>query len=241
MKIQKLHEAVANNGVNLLAYGAPGMGKTHLIGTLPESMNVLVLDADNGLRTLVDTRPDLDVVRIQSIADMSETLDALEAGAVEEYDVVVLDSASEYAQTVLAECLPKHKNGVAAYGELGRTVSSTIARLKRMSCHVIATASEGMLQDEDALVWRGPDFPGKMLTHGSSAVAHAFDYVFQMRTVRSTARDEDGNKIEGKRVVKHVMRTAADPGFVIKSRTAGLEPWHKPDMVELFETLGVKY
>lgn len=239
LKIQKLREAVSRQGINLLAYGPPGTGKTHLVGTLPESMNVLVLNADQGLRTLAEVRPDLDVVPIESINDMNEALDALDKGGlVSEYDVVVVDSLSEYAQTVLAEVLPQHKNGMQAYGELGRTVAAAVSRLKRMPVHILATASEGMMQDDDSVIFRAPDFPGKMLTHGSSAVAHAFDYVFQMRVKRVPARDENGKRIEGKSVIKHVMRTAAEPGYVIKSRTAGLDPWHRPDMVELFETLG---
>ena len=239
LKIQKLREAVARQGVNLLVYGPTGVGKTHLVGTLPENMRVLVLNADQGLRTLVDLRPDIDVVPVESIADMNDALDALETpGVIAEYDCVVVDSLSEYAQTVLAEVLPQHKNGMQAYGELGRTVSAVVSRLKRLPVHILATASEGFVQDDDSVIDRAPDFPGKMLTHGSSAVAHAFDYVFQMRVKRVPARDENGQQIKGKTVVKHVMRTGAEPGYVIKSRTAGLDAWHRPDMTELLKTLG---
>lgn len=238
MKLKTLRERVQTSGAKILVYGSPGVGKTHLLGTAPEDARVLFLDADGGLRTLVDAVPDAKVATIEGADDMEAAMSFLEGRGAGEFDIVALDSLSELANIVLREQLPNHKNGMAAYGEMGRIVEAFVGRLKKLPLHVVATASMGEMQDDDGAIWRAPDFPGRYLSNGASALAHKFDYVLNARVLRVPAKDDNGHIVQGKTVVKHALRTAADPGFWIKSRTAGLAPWHKPDLGELLDTIG---
>ena len=70
MEIQKLGDTVQGSG-NFILYGPSGNGKTFSLQTLPEN-ETLIVNLDNGLRTLRKSFADCDVANIESMDDMAQ-------------------------------------------------------------------------------------------------------------------------------------------------------------------------
>lgn len=97
MNITKAKDIKPEN-LSVLVYGAPGMGKTTLLGTLPG--RTLIIDADKGTSVLAGA-DNVDVVRISE--NLSEIPGILkELNGKSEYENVCLDSVSELERAMLA-------------------------------------------------------------------------------------------------------------------------------------------
>jgi phage nucleotide-binding protein len=83
--------------INALIYGNPGVGKTVLAGSaddVPELRPVLFIDVEGGTFSIRERYPDVEVVRVQSWADMSQLYNELYK-MEHDYKTIVLDSLTE--------------------------------------------------------------------------------------------------------------------------------------------------
>jgi phage nucleotide-binding protein len=93
--------------LNVLIYGDPGSGKTHLAGTaqdVPEMANVHIFNIDGGLLTLAD-RGDISATDIHSVKDLENEFFKIANGDEEYKDIktVVIDNISELQTLALEE------------------------------------------------------------------------------------------------------------------------------------------
>jgi len=115
MKTRKVEEGKTNEGISVLVYASPGIGKTYALQYLPGK--TLIIDADNGTKCLsvaTNTNKDnIDIVGIgKDACDIGSILAELESGNVK-YDNVVLDTLTELDRALLTYCGRLGKNGGA--------------------------------------------------------------------------------------------------------------------------------
>lgn len=134
----KLTDAITQSGVSAIVYGESGIGKTHFIGSLP-GKTLIIAAEKGGIKTLdkfpADVKARLDVVYLpQQTADIEETSRLLNAFfdrlIIEEndFDNIVLDSATELANGILMAKTDPNKNGGSP---TQKNYADTISAMKR--------------------------------------------------------------------------------------------------------------
>lgn len=137
-----------------LFYGAPGTGKTHLIGTAPK---VLLLDTDGGATTVRDN-PNVTPFRINSWKDLHDALWTL-MWEDHNFETVAIDTLTTLQEIVAREVdllefieNPK-KDPRQAYGRMNAMVRHKLFQFAQLPMHVIFTAhlrfNEGPESDVD--------------------------------------------------------------------------------------------
>ena len=141
MNILKAAEIKPEN-LSVLIYGAPGMGKTTLLGRLPG--RTLIIDADKGTSVLAGADA-VDVVRVsENISEMPGILKELQGKC--EYDNVCLDSVSELERAMLAYFGRTGNNrgvpGLQDYQRVDYYIIDWCRQMRSLPCNVIFTAWE---------------------------------------------------------------------------------------------------
>ncbi len=222
MEIRKVKETVTGKG-NFILYGPSGSGKTYSAVTIPGK--TLIASAEKGLRTLLELTPDMDVVEINTIADMRELHTYLSTKL--EYDTVFIDSLSEIGEMALSEAKATTKDGRQAYMGMADTVAGMIKAFNELPCTVIMTAQEERVASEmigqvDYLY--APSIPGKAFM---SKVPYKLDFVFCLRT-----------RLNGESVLERAFQTGPNGDYLAKSRSQRLATFENADWTEIFKKLG---
>lgn len=166
--------------INLLVYGDPGAGKTHLAGTAadsPHTSPVLVLDVDGGVTTLRH-RQEIDVVTIRSERQLRDSYNKLyhsiKDGKIH-YKTVVIDSLTELASLGMKDIMvvAYNKNPETVdiqvpsqreWGKSRENIREIVRAWRDLPCNVIYCAHAGTLQEEDQPTKYFPGFAGKLRT-----------------------------------------------------------------------------
>lgn len=141
MKIMKAIDIKAEK-LSVMIYGAPGMGKTTLLGTLPG--RTLIIDVDKGTSVLAGSK-EVDVVRIgENIGEIPSILKELQEKC--EYENVCLDSVSELERAMLAYFGRTGNNrgvpGLQDYQRVDYYIIDWCRQMRSLACNVILTAWE---------------------------------------------------------------------------------------------------
>lgn len=219
--------------VNVLIYGDPGSGKTHLAGTaqdVPAMADVHVLNIDGGIMTLAQ-RGDIHATDIHSVADLEQELFKI-ANKDEKYKdtkTVVIDNITEL-QTLALESLTmqefanrkkKNKNYsidevyLEDYGVAGKRLARILRGFRDLPMHVIYIAhkKDKMRQGTNTLEESKPNLTDKL----STAIMGYMDYVWYLYTADELVGDDE----KGYQTVTHrYMLTQAMNNFAAKTRGA---------------------
>lgn len=135
-------KGIKSENLSAVIYGAPGMGKTTLLGTLPGK--TLIIDIDKGTSVLAGNES-VDIVRVsENIGDIPAIIKELHGKC--EYDNVCLDSLSELERTMLAYFGRTGNNkGVPSQGDYLRVdyyIIDWCRQLRALACNVIFTVWE---------------------------------------------------------------------------------------------------
>ena len=141
MNITKAKDIKPEN-LSVLIYGAPGMGKTTLLGN--QRGRTLIIDVDKGTSVLAGNE-NVDIVRIsENVGEIPGIIKELQSKC--EYDNVCLDSLSELERAMLAYFGRTENNkGVPSLQDYQRAdcyIIDWCRQLRALPCNVIFTAWE---------------------------------------------------------------------------------------------------
>ena len=193
--------------MNVLIYGDPGSGKTHLAGTcqdVPNMADVHVFNIDGGIMTLA-SRGDIHATDVHSIDELEQ-----EMFKIINHDpkyvntkTVVIDNITEL-QTLTLESITtaefanrkkKNKNYsvddvyLEDYGVAGKRLARILRGFRDLPLHVvyIAHKKDKMRQGTNTLEESKPNLTDKLCT----AVMGYMDFVWYLYTADEVVGDED--------------------------------------------------
>lgn len=193
--------------MNILIYGDPGSGKTHLAGTaqdVPSMADVHIFNIDGGIMTLA-SRGDIHATDIHSVDDLEQELYKL-ANHDEKYKdtrTVVIDNITEL-QTLALESLTMQEYGnrvkknknysidevyLEDYGVAGKKLARILRGFRDLPMHVIYIAhkKDKMRQGTNVLEESKPNLTEKLGT----AVMGYMDFVWYLYTADEPVGDEE--------------------------------------------------
>ncbi len=180
-----LHESK----VKALVYAESGMGKTTLLGTLPES-ETLIVSAESGLLCLNDL--DIAVVEIKQWSDLQEVyVNILKNPDWSHFKYIGIDSLTELSDMLIhsLEASPDFRDPKMAlkmWGEFSKRMTATIKAFRGLDKSVIFTALPEDILDNGAVV-KKPYIKGKSV---QKMLASYFDEVFYL-SVNSTTNERE--------------------------------------------------
>lgn len=221
-------QASANNGVKVMVYGGPGIGKTALCATLGE--DTVVISAESGLLSLrrqniermfgVNTpgiNYDIPVIHVENVKDFNDAYQFLLSPSGAKFRNVALDSITEIAEVILNNAKRIVKDPRQAYGELTEKMESLVRAYRDLpGRNVYMSAKMEPMKDEmSGVVKYGAMMPGRRL---GPALPYFFDEVFRLG-VNKTPQG----------VEYRFLQTQPDLQYDAKDRSgalASLEPPH---------------
>lgn len=203
LPIQKASEKL--DRVSMLVYGDPGVGKTWLAGSANDvdfMKPVLFVDCEGGTKTLRNTQPDIEVVRVQTLFDKGGRIrksawEYLTDGIYEDlkldatrYKTIIIDSLTEASNLAMqdsidlsvAESARDRDPDVPEQRDYLKTLSKVrkwIRGMRDLHTHIIFTALvREETNDQGSVTKVVPALAGKKLSNEAPAWVDLVMYLY---------------------------------------------------------------
>lgn len=205
------------DGINILAYGGPGTGKTTFIKTMPKPV---IISAERGNLSL--RGEDIPVIYVKSGLDLKLAYDFLMSPQGAAFESVAIDSLTDLAQNILNIAKAAKNDGRAAYGEMADLIVYYFKLFRSMpKKHKFFVAQQGFMKDGvTGAIKGGPDFPGQNLSKDTP-------YIPDM-VLRFFAQEEPTTK-----ETQYIVQTQPDQYFDAKDRSGKLPKFIRPDFRDI--------
>jgi len=160
--------------MNIFLYGDPGAGKTVLAGSaddVPDMSPVLIGDVEGGSFSLKAFYPNVDVVRIKSLAELVQVYQTL-LTTDHGYKTFVLDSLSEVNKMIMGDIMKAVVEedeerdpdvpSIREWGKLGEQMRRVIRRFRDLPMHTVFTALLDESEDKKGRMKKNPMLSGKL-------------------------------------------------------------------------------
>lgn len=162
-----------NDNFNMLIYGDSGVGKTTLAGSasvVPELSPVLFIDVEGGTMSLAHSYPDVEAIRITSLAELQKLYNELHKGE-HGYRTIVIDSLTEIQKMSMNAIMRKARSDnpdidpdmpqVQHWGKNLSQTRTTVRAWRDLPVNVIFTALVDSEKDNRGKTVMRPSLTGK--------------------------------------------------------------------------------
>lgn len=212
------------NGIKMLVYGKPGVGKTRLAATAPEAADgkCIIISAEGGLLSLRHVK--IPAIEIKTLDDLNKAHDYLIGPAGDQYWTIIIDSISDIAEKVLANAKAGTKDGRQAYGILADQMWETVRSFRDIrGKHVVMIAKAEYVKDDATGITRwSPSMPGRRLTQG---LAYYFDIVGHLGNYKGAGGEHTS------------LQFHQDRQYEAKDRSGSLDFFEYPDLLSIFNKI----
>jgi hypothetical protein len=206
---------VHTNGIKIVVYGRPKIGKTRLTATAPKP---LIVSTEKGLLSL--RKEAIPYIQVDNIAELANAYTWLRSPAADKYATFSFDSISDLAEVVLGGEKAGTKDGRKAYGNTNDKVMQVFRDFRDISGkNVYFIAKEEEFFSANGLPCVRPIMPDKYLT---MQLPYMFDGIFQYTQV----------SYEGK--VYDVLKTKSDMQTFAGDRSGTLDELEQPNLAQIF-------
>lgn len=214
-------------GVKCIIYGGAGVGKTRTIATAPSP---IIISAEEGLLSLMEV--EIPYIEVKTLQDLDDAYNLLKKDAGQTYKTIGLDSLSEIAETLIAQELPKHKDGRQAYAALAQAMIPMLKKFRDLKgVNTVFSCKKIDVKDEETgTVTTELMLPGNVL---SNQVPYIVDELFYMDVDR---KGIPYLQVKPSRKVFAKDRSGAlDPAGVYAKDASSV-----PDMTAIFKAIADK-
>lgn len=214
-------------GVKCIIYGGAGVGKTRTIATAPSP---IIISAEEGLLSLMEV--EIPYIEVKTLQDLDDAYNLLKKDAGQTYKTIGLDSLSEIAETLIAQEMPKHKDGRQAYAALAQAMIPMLKKFRDLKgVNTVFSCKKIDVKDEETgTVTTELMLPGNVL---SNQVPYIVDELFYMDVDR---KGIPYLQVKPSRKVFAKDRSGAlDPAGVFAKDAASV-----PDMTAIFKAIADK-
>ena len=214
-------------GVKCIIYGGAGVGKTRTIATAPSP---IIISAEEGLLSLMEV--EIPYIEVKTLQDLDDAYNLLKKDAGQTYKTIGLDSLSEIAETLIAQELPKHKDGRQAYAALSQAMIPMLKKFRDLKgVNTVFSCKKIDVKDEETgTVTTELMLPGNVL---SNQVPYIVDELFYMDVDR---KGIPFLQVKPSRKVFAKDRSGAlDPAGVFAKDASSV-----PDMTAIFKAIADK-
>lgn len=209
------------DGLNIMVYGGPGVGKTRLIKTLPRP---LIISSERGNLTLKGTG--IPVAYIQNGKDLKEVYEDIKRDKGKTFDSVALDSMTDICETMLGVSKKLNtsdpRKAYFEIAELGQDWMKKFRDLPKIHKYFVAQLGESKDEVTGAKKF-GPSFPGR-------ALSQTAPYVFDILAAAMVYVDEEKNR-------HHYLKCRPDQQFDAKDRSGVLGDFEEPDFAQILNKI----
>jgi len=214
----KTTKGLHTDNIKFVIYGKSGIGKTTLIGTLPEE-DVLIISAEAGLLSLSDKQ--IAVLEAKTWNDVRTAAGI--AFKDEKYKYIGMDSLTEIAAMLVKDLKqrPEYqnpKNALKLWGEYDEKLTAFLKFLRDSKKGIIMTALPEDVQDGGYLI-KKPLIKGKST---QAMLCSYFDQVFYM------TRNEEGQRM---------LRTQPTEEYEAKDRSGKLNEEEEPNLMAIINKI----
>ena len=217
----KSTKSLHSDQVKMLVYGQSGIGKTTMLGTMPQG-ETLIVSAESGLLCLADKS--IDVIEVKSYDAVRATyayLSKNEDGG--KYKYIAIDSLTEISDQIVKSLKAKDEyknpsNVLKMWGEFNDTMIGLIKAFRDLPRHVIFSALSDDVND-GGIITRHPLISGNK---AQKLLSSFFDEVFYLTINQENERE---------------VRTQPTHQYIAKDRSGKLATNEAPNLTDIINKI----